>query len=93
MAMLGSVQGVSSQHDNVLQGFTHDCWFKSNLLRDSNIVLINLLTSLAVCGVIGHNKFKNLSLSVRFLKLGINEEIFPKRQFLSILNLGHRIKK
>ena len=43
--------------------------------------------------MVGHSKCKNLSLSERSLKFGIREEIFPKIQFLSILNLGHWIRK
>ena len=74
----------------------HSNWLivcpRSNLLRDSNIILINLLDSLAICTFVGHRSLTNFSSFVRSLKSGSIDDIFPKRQFLSISNIGQSRK-
>ena len=103
MAMLESVQVVSSQYVGPVFRrankplIFHSNWLivcpRSNLLRDSNIILINLLDSLAICTFVGHRSLTNFSSFVRSLKSDSIDDIFPKRQFLSISNIGQSSKK
>ena len=103
MAMLESVQVVSSQHvgpdfQRANKVFIiHSNWLmvcpRSNLFRASNIILINLLDNLAICTFVGPRSLTNFSSFVRSLNSGSIDDIFQKRQFLSISNIGHSSKK
>ena len=63
------------------------------MFRDSNIIFINLLDSLAICTFVGHRSLTNFSSFVKSLKSCSIDDIFPKRQFLSISNFGQSSKK
>ena len=57
------------------------------------MILISLFDSLAIWGLVGHKSLTNLSSSLRVLKFGSIEDIFPNRQFLSTEKIGQNIRK
>ena len=63
------------------------------MLRASNITFINLFDNLAICALVGHKSFTNLSLLIKDGKSDWIDDIFPSRQFLSALKVGHSTKK
>ena len=60
----------------------------SSRVLPAKIILIYLLKSFAIFGCTGHKSVSSCSLVFNPRNRGSIDEIFPKRQFLFILNVG-----